>query len=110
MPRDCGGASSETYTGAVTELKPTAMPSIVRPMRTTATFGASIASTDPARKSAPPANSVGRRPKPSAQAPPVSAPAMAPMSTTLTTHDSACVERWNDVRRNTIAAAITPMS
>ena len=39
IPRDCGGASSETYTGAVTEVKPTATPSSARATNSTYDVG-----------------------------------------------------------------------
>jgi hypothetical protein len=50
MPRDCGGASSETYTGAVTEVNPIPIPMIARATISMATSVDSGASTEPRMK------------------------------------------------------------
>jgi hypothetical protein len=65
---------------------------------------------EPAIKITPPKINVARLPARSAMVPPAIAPSMAPISTTLTTTSSICVESANVDRTKINAAAMIPMS
>ena len=110
MPRDCGGASSETYTGAVTDVKPIPKPIIARATISTIGLVAKGASSEPTMKIPAAQTNVARRPIRSATAPPTIAPIMAPIKTMLTTSSSTMVERAKLRFTKISAAAIMPMS
>jgi hypothetical protein len=87
-----------------------ARPRRARAAMSVATLGDRGARTDPTMKMTAPQRSVERLPMRSAMVPPMKAPSMAPIRTTLTTISSICVESPKEVRTKRRAAAMIPMS
>ena len=110
LPRRSVGASSDRYTGTVTEAPPTAKPRITRDGIMTARFGASTPPRVPTKKTTARMVSVFFRPRTSLSRPQTSAPIAAPTSRVLVIRPSPVAVSPRSAFIGSRAPLITPVS
>ena len=110
LPRRSVGASSDRYTGTVTEAPPTAKPRITRDGIMTARLGASTPPMVPTKKTTARMVSVFFRPRTSLSRPQTSAPIAAPTSRVLVIRPSPVAVSPRSAFIGSRAPLITPVS